>query len=249
MIITPPQATVPWASGTPIFGNFTSASPVCSNLSPCAVGGSAELQLPIHLEWNFGIQRALTPNITLDVEYVGNKGQHEFAYTDLNQPALGPVANEQLRRPFSTNGEYPWFGKIGELGSFGEYSNYDGLQVILTARNYHGFTAVAGYTYAHSLDQGSVDMGMVIPMNSLNPGLEYGNSASDLRPSSLPHLLPHLAPFPARSRPSNCWRDGQVTSGVHDQLRAASNRTGSMTLAERENCMDRWVACWQSQGF
>jgi hypothetical protein len=184
LAINPPSATVPWASGQSIFGGYTNASPACTNLVPCAVGGSAQnLQFPMVLQWNFGIQRALTRDISLDVNYVGNRGQHLFAYTDLNQPTLGAngTAAEQSRRPYTVNGQYPWFGKIGELGSFGEISNYNALQVVLTARNYHGLSFVAGYTYAHALDQGSVDMGMVIPMNSLNPGLEYGNSATDLR--------------------------------------------------------------------
>jgi len=31
-------------------------------------------------------------------------------------------------------------------------SNYNGLQVTFTARDYHGFTFIAGYTYSHALD-------------------------------------------------------------------------------------------------
>ena len=31
-------------------------------------------------------------------------------------------------------------------------SNYDGLQVTLNSRNFHGLSMVAGYTYSHSLD-------------------------------------------------------------------------------------------------
>ncbi len=31
-------------------------------------------------------------------------------------------------------------------------SKYNGLQTTLTARNYHGLEFVAGYTYAHALD-------------------------------------------------------------------------------------------------
>jgi hypothetical protein len=48
-------------------------------------------------------------------------------------------------------------------------ANYNGLQVVLTARNYHGLTLTGGYTYAHSLgessDQGTSG-GLVIPANS-----------------------------------------------------------------------------------
>ncbi len=236
--ITPPQATVPWASGQSIFGAYTSATPVCTNQTPCAVGGTTRyLQFPEILEWNFGIQRALNSNFSLDVEYVGNHGQHEFAYTDINQPALGLATNEILRRPYTVNGEYPWFGKMGMLGSFGEYSNYNGLQVLLTSRGYHGLSFVAGYTYAHALDEGSVDMGMVIPMNSLNPGLEYGNSASDLRH----HFT--IAPtylFPTRKAPLQLLEGWQITSSFtissgrpYNAVDSADDFSGTGELQDR----------------
>jgi hypothetical protein len=246
--IAPPQATVPWVSGQSIFGNYTSATPVCTNQSPCAIGGTAQhLQFPEILEWNFGIQQALTSNLSLDVEYVGNKGQHEFAYTDLNQPALGPATNEILRRPYSMNGEYPWFGKIGELGSFGEYSNYDGLQVVLTARGFHGLSFVAGYTYAHALDEGSVDMGMVIPMNSLNPGLEYGNSASDLRH----HFT--IAPtymVPSRKAPLQLLDGWQLSSSFTISSGRPYNAVDSTDdISGTGELQDRWTLAGTPKDF
>jgi len=248
LTITPPQATVPWISGTPIFGNFTNANPACTNLSPCAVGGAAQnLQLPMVLEWNFGIQRALTSNLSLDVNYVGNHGQHLFAYTDLNQPTQGVVANEQLRRPYTTNGQYPWFSKIGELGSFGEISNYNSLQAVLTARNYHRLSFVAGYTYAHALDQGSVDMGMVIPMNSLNPKLEYGNGASDLRHRFT--FAPSYA-IPGRKSPLQLLEGWQLTSAFtissgrpYNPIDAADDFSGT------GEGQDRWTLVGNPKDF
>ncbi len=39
-------------------------------------------------------------------------------------------------------------------------SNYDALQVTLNARNYHGLSMVAGYTYGHSLDAGRRELGL-----------------------------------------------------------------------------------------
>jgi hypothetical protein len=51
----------------------------------------------------------------------------------------------------------------------------------LTARNFHNLSFVAGYTYAHASDQGSVNFGALVPENSLNPGAEYGPSNFDVR--------------------------------------------------------------------
>ena len=102
------------------------------------------------LNWNFGIQRALGRNLTLDVNYVGNHGQHLFAFTDLNQPTPGAngSSTEQTRRPFTTEGQFPWFSNVYWLGAFGATSNYNGLQTTLTARAFHGLTFAADYTYA-----------------------------------------------------------------------------------------------------
>ncbi len=184
--ITPPTSPLPWALNTPIFSNYLNASASCTNVTTCSIGGVAQhLEYPMVLNWNFGIQRALTRNLTLDVNYVGNHGQHLFAYSDLNAPTPGTnaPAQEQLRRPFSANGlgQFPWFQKVLWLGSFGAVSNYNALQAVLTARAAHGLSFNAGYTYSHSLDDGSVETNMVVPQNNLNPFAEYGNSLDDLR--------------------------------------------------------------------
>jgi hypothetical protein len=181
--IIPPTSALPWGVNTPIFANYLNASSSCDNASPCAIGGVApRLEYPMVLNWNFGIQRALGRNLTLDVNYVGNHGQHLFAFTDLNQPTPGANGSaEQTRRPFTTDAHFPWFSNVYWLGAFGATSNYDGLQTTLTARAYHGLTFAAVYTYSHSLDDGSVETSMVVPQNSLNPFADYGNSLDDLR--------------------------------------------------------------------
>jgi hypothetical protein len=134
------------------------------------------------LNWNFGIQHAITNSLTLDLNYVGNRGQHLFDFTDINEPLPGTsgAANELKRRPY-TLGPYPWFSEMRLLGSIGNLSNYNALQVIATQRATHGLTFLATYTYAHALDQNSSDLQMLRPQDSRNPSAEYGNSAFDIR--------------------------------------------------------------------
>ncbi len=76
------------------------------------------------------------------------------------------TAAEQANRPF--NAAFPYLKFIDYYGNL-DTSNYNGLQAVLTARNYHGLTLTGGYTYAHSLgessDQGTSG-GLVIPANS-----------------------------------------------------------------------------------
>jgi carboxypeptidase family protein/TonB-dependent receptor-like protein len=73
---------------------------------------------------------------------------------------------EQNGRPYNT--AFPYLKYIDYFGNL-DTSNYNGLQVVLTARNYHGLTLTGGYTYAHSLgessDQGTSG-GLQIPANS-----------------------------------------------------------------------------------
>ena len=57
---------------------------------PCATATvDPNFQEPGAVEWNLGIQRAITNNLTVDVEYVGNRGFDEFYAKDINQPPLG----------------------------------------------------------------------------------------------------------------------------------------------------------------
>jgi hypothetical protein len=81
---------------------------------------------------------------------------------------------EQAARPY--NGLYPYFKFIDDYGNL-DSSNYNGLQAVLTARNYHGLTLTAGYTYSHALGinagQGTAGSN-VLPINS------YGSLAGQL---------------------------------------------------------------------
>ncbi len=64
-------------------------------------------------------------------------------------------------------------------------SNYDGLQVTLNSRNFHGLSMVAGYTFSHSLDDVGANWdfgyGSGLPQDSSHVGREYANSDFDIR--------------------------------------------------------------------
>jgi hypothetical protein len=76
-------------------------------------------------------------------------------------------------------------------------SNYNGLQATLTSRNYHGLNLVAGYTYAHALDDVGANWdfgyGAGLPQDSYNLGREYASSDFDVRHRltlSMTYLVP-----------------------------------------------------------
>ena len=64
-------------------------------------------------------------------------------------------------------------------------SNYNGLQVTLNARNYHGLSMVAGYTYSHASDDVGANWdfgyGSGLPQNASQRRAEYANSDFDIR--------------------------------------------------------------------
>jgi hypothetical protein len=75
--------------------------------------------------------------------------------------------------------KFPYINSVLRLAN-GMTSNYNGLQVSLAARNFHGFTSNVGYTYSKALDVNSSNGGNV-GTDSYNLGLDYGRAASDGR--------------------------------------------------------------------
>jgi Carboxypeptidase regulatory-like domain len=196
---------VPWDQG-PVYG-----TPVvnCFN-SPCPIMTvNRNLTTPYVWNWTFNLQHAITPNFSLEMAYVGNHGGNLTGIRDINQPPVGsgwPAANiaactaEALGLgyyntannpacqtapevgPFNT--KFPYLSNIFQMANVYR-SNYDGLQVTLNSRNYHGLSMVAGYTWSHSLDDVGANWdfgyGSGLPQNAYNPGAEYANSDFDVR--------------------------------------------------------------------
>jgi hypothetical protein len=199
---TPPQ----WDSNTPLYGDLGNTTINCdpNGAGPCAIMGvNRNLTTPYVWNWNLNIQHAFAPNLTLEVGYVGNHGANLTGIRDINQAALGidysPVCNvdpncEQDSRPF--NAKFPYLSNIFQMGNFYR-SNYNGLQATLTSRNFHGLSMVAGYTYAHALDDVGANWdfgaGYGLPQDSTNAAREYANSDFDVRHRltlSLTYALP-----------------------------------------------------------
>jgi hypothetical protein len=108
-----------------------------------------------------------------------NGGQYDTGNT-LNNGAPCQVAAEN--GPFAT--QFPYLANIFQMGNVYR-SNYNGLQVTLNARNYHGLSMVAGYTYGHALDDVGANWdfgyGSGLPQDAHNLAAEYGTSDFDVR--------------------------------------------------------------------
>jgi len=92
-------------------------------------------------------------------------------------------ALEVAGRPYA--GSYNYFKFIDNFGNL-DSANYNGLQAVLTARNFHGLTLTGGYTFSHALgeasDQGTGG-GQYVPINSYGSlhGQLYGPTSFDIR--------------------------------------------------------------------
>jgi hypothetical protein len=78
------------------------------------------------------------------------------------------------------NGKFPFLGPILVLSNLYK-SNYNGLQATLQQRTAHGLSFLASYTYSHSVDDDSYNIGQFLPQDSTKPALEYASSDFDIK--------------------------------------------------------------------
>jgi hypothetical protein len=195
----------PWDNG-PIYG---APSINCFN-SPCPIMTvDRNLTTPYVWAWNLNLQHALTQKLSLELAYVGNRGTNLTGIRDINQPPVGsgwgtgpngeltaclasaPAydncaadtnGGEEANRPFAN--KFLYLSNIFQMGNVYR-SNYNGLQATLNARDFHGLSMVAGYTYSHALDDVGANWdfgyGSGLPQDSYHVGREYANSDFDIR--------------------------------------------------------------------
>ena len=206
-----PPGMPQWDSGTPLYGNLSGTTLNCDpvNASPCPIMSvDRNIKTPYVWNWTLNLQHSFTPNLSMEIAYVGNHGSKLTGIRDINQPAVGsgwdaatvnacvtgppPAAPfsscgsnggaEQASEPYAT--KFPYLSNIFQMGNVYK-SNYNGLQATLNSRNYHGLSMVAGYTYSHSADDVGANWdfgyGAGLPVDSYNVGREYAASDFDIR--------------------------------------------------------------------
>ena len=141
-----------------------------------ATAFQSDMRTPYSQHWSFNVQRQLGSSRVLEVGYAGSKGTHLYGGRDINQPQ--PSNAERYLRPV------PQFEDINVIESRGN-SNYNSLQARFEQRLHHGLSALASYTYAKSIDDGSGFFTSTgdpnFPQNSYNVSAERGRSNFDVR--------------------------------------------------------------------
>jgi hypothetical protein len=156
--------------------------------APAANGILGTIKAPMWKEWNLQVQRELSNNLLLTVNYVGNSGSRLLysnawanAYDEYGLypgvkgiPANIPVANYGIVTTYQN----------------GAISNYQGMNVTITKRFSNSLAFHFNYTWAHNLDECSngclfgdgngVTVGGQINPLSLRAD-NYGNADYDIR--------------------------------------------------------------------
>lgn len=126
-------------------------------------------------EWNLTVQRQALRNTGVTLAYVGNHMVHGIAVRPANVPVFGPGATEanlQERRPFQG------IGYLQLVAPF-EYSNYNALQLTVTAHAQNGLTLLTNFVYSKCLDNYSDSVGDDNVHNKANPNLDYARCDFD----------------------------------------------------------------------
>ena len=140
--------------------NLLGANSTASNVSPAAIAaaqGYAPDQHPkdnYAMNWNFNIQREVTPTLTAMIGYVGNHTVHLPFTTDQSNMALPltpggdlwPVVPGTVVDP-NVGALRPTFWMVS--------STYNGLEAQVTKKMSHGFQAEASYTWSKCIDDTS----------------------------------------------------------------------------------------------
>ncbi|GGH08775.1 TonB-dependent receptor [Silvibacterium dinghuense] len=116
--------------------------------------------------WDVALQQSLGSSRTLQISYVGNKGDN-LLRSELLQPAEGGNANFEYLTAYFNHA----------------YSNYNSLQVQFKQNLSHHLQALFSYTWSHALDNSS-SLALPNPYHTIyDPHQDYGNSDLDVRQS------------------------------------------------------------------
>ena len=178
------------------FGNPGNGVPVLSAAPQILQAAQPEAEVPYLQAWNLDLQQQLSPNTVLDLGYFGNRGVHQGAQEDINQPVPGTYVTDRIipgnkvtaGNSVLLNQIRPYKG-YGPINSFNQIfnSNYNALQVSFTKRLHDGNIINANYTWSNSLS----NIGTPQSIYNLEP--EYGPTGFDRRSlfnANFVYLLP-----------------------------------------------------------
>jgi len=126
-------------------------------------------KIPYAIEYNLGVQQAITPNMTLSADYVGAVDRHLWGDVGYNQPLPGSMGPNAI-----PNGEpFPFLQSVIQDNVNIFPANYNAFQLKLEQRFSQGLTFLAAYTFSKCLDVNGGDYSQW-PQDTYHVGQDYG---------------------------------------------------------------------------
>jgi hypothetical protein len=180
-----------WATGynqnVPLVSNFGKQGPGLPTSGLVSLSAQdPNLRNAYIYQYNFGIQRRIGQNFSIEADYMGSSGHKLLLNIDLNEPYV-TVNNPARRGNQSPNVQlFPYQTLAGiNMGKDIGNSNYNGLVLTGNYRGRRGMFLQASYTYGKSLDNSSswsVPSGQPGGVaDARNLSLERGPSNFDIR--------------------------------------------------------------------
>jgi hypothetical protein len=162
-------------ASNPNFLTLSSPFPVAPSLTQNVVsvnGFQFHPANPYTQSWNLTAEREIGSGSALEVGYIGSKGTHLSHQTNINQPFRSAAAAPNFPVPY--NG----WSTINYIG-FNTNSIYNAASFTFRRRLADSFFYRASYTYAKSIDTGSIFLGQAV-QDPRNMRLERGRSDFDI---------------------------------------------------------------------
>ena len=162
-------------TGNPNYLTLSNPFPVSPSLVQNVVsvnGFQLKPENPYTQNWNLTVERELGTGSAIEIGYIGNKGTDLSHQSNINQPFRSAATAPNFPSL------YPAWSTINYIG-FNINSIYNAGSVTFRRRLVHGFFYRASYTYAKSIDEGSIFLGAA-PQDPRNMRLERGRSDFDI---------------------------------------------------------------------
>lgn len=151
------------------------SAPVSPNARLVPGGVQPDLNSPMLISWSLGIEQELTPNMALNIRYVGSHGYHEPFGLDANEPFPTICPTSPCPATYPANFPAPLAGTPVPAGTFFIPANapkanpalantwtwfslgtssYNALQVEFIRRFSAGLSLRGSYTWSKALDDG-----------------------------------------------------------------------------------------------
>ncbi len=219
----------PLSTVTPIATVPTSATVPDGSFLQGLVLFDPNLKIPVSQNWNFDVQREIPSGITIDLAYVGSKGNRILRVINGNQ-ALPSAVNALLSSGAASpsdlqfTGLYTSFPTTNNTALFEPAVNksignstYHSFQANVRKRFGDNFDVQGVYTWAHSIDDASDPIvpatgNRSFPRNSFNLQEERGDSDFDVRQRGVINYVLQL-PFGPGKRYLNHGLPSRVFGG------------------------------------